>query len=89
MFNVKNLKRIFLALLLACAMPVLCMADGKKHHGTRVNVGAHANTGGGGALRLIVQLVNPSDSTITIKGIKFFRPDGTEASPTFGLLPIN
>ena len=82
MFNVKNLKIFFLALLLVCAMPVLCMAQGKKHHGTRVNVGAHADTGGG-ALRLIVQLVNPSDSTITITDIKFFRPDGTQVSPIF------
>ena len=41
MLYVKNLKIIFLALLLAVAMPVLCTADGKRHnhvkHDTRVS----------------------------------------------------
>ena len=94
MLNVQKLKKIFLAVLLIAAVPALCMADGKKHHGTRVNAGAHADTGGGGKLRLIVQLVNPSDSTITIKDIKFFRPDGIQVflnspAPNFPVPPFD
>lgn len=78
MFNVKNLKIIFLALLLAGAMPVLCMADG-----TRVNLGAYTNFGST-SLNLVVMLANPSDSPINITEIKIYRPDGTlEASPNF------
>lgn len=88
MLNVKNLKRIFLFLLIAVAMPVLCMADGKEHHhkmhGTRVNAGPHAGDGGG-ALRLIVQYLNPSDNPITIKEIRVYRPDGTQVFPNFSL----
>jgi len=87
MFNIKNLKIIFLALLLTGTMPFLCMADGKGHqgkkHGTRVNVGIHANPGGG--LRLIVQYLNPSNNPITIREIKVFRPDGTQVFPNFAL----
>ena len=89
MLNVKNLKIIFLALLLAVAMPVLCMAGGKGHnrvkHGTRVNGGAHAVSPGGGALYLIVHYLNPSNSPITIKEIRVYKPDGTLESPNFGL----
>ena len=87
MLNVKNLKIIFLALLLAAAMPVLCMAGGKGHnrvkHGTRVNGGAHADAPGGGALRMIVHYLNPSNNPITIKEIRVYRPDGTQVSPNF------
>ena len=88
MFNVKNLKIIFLALLLAAAMPVLCIAGGKgdhKKYGTRVNTGAHADLNGSAGLRLIVFYLNPSSNPITIKEIKVFRPDGTLASPNFSL----
>ncbi len=89
MFNVKNLKIIFLALLLAGAMPVLCMADGKKS-GTRVNTGAHAVFTNGATLRLVVQYQNPSTNPITINAIKIYRPDGTEVSPNFpaALFPV-
>jgi hypothetical protein len=87
MLNVKNLKIIFLALLLTAAMPVLCMAGGKGHrhvkHGTRVNGGAHADTPGGGALYLVVQYLNPSNNPITINQIRVYKPDGTLASPNF------
>jgi hypothetical protein len=94
MFIVQNLKHIFLAALLMVAVPTLCMADDKGHarskQGTRVNAGAHANPIGGGSLRLIVHLINPSDSPITIKEIKVFDPDGTQASPNFpaALFPV-
>jgi hypothetical protein len=83
MFNVKNLKIIFLALLLAGAMPVLCMADGMKHHGTRVNTGAYSILNGDTFLNLTVFYINPSSSPITIKEIKIFRPDGTKVPPNF------
>ena len=87
MFNVKNMKIIFLALLLACVMPVLCMADGKGHHhknhGTRVNAGAHIDFLNGGTLRLVVQYLNPSSNPVTIKEIRVYRPDGSQASPNF------
>jgi len=87
MLNVKNLKIIFLALLLAVAMPVLCMAGGKSNNhvkqGTRVNGGAHADSPGGGALYLIVHYLNPSNNPITIKEIRVYRPDGTQVSPNF------
>jgi hypothetical protein len=89
MINAKNLKTIFLALLLAAVMPVLCMASGKGHnhvkHGTRVNVGAHADLGGNTHLRLIIYYINPSNNPITIKEIKIYKPDGTLASPNFAL----
>ena len=78
MFYAKNLKIIFLALLLAGAMPVLCMADGKSHHGTRVNVGVYTDT-----INLIIHYQNPSNDSVTIKEIKVFRPDGTEVFPNF------
>ena len=87
MLNVKNLKIIFLALLLAAAMPVLCMAGGKGNHhikhGTRVNGGAHADYPGGGALYLVVQYLNPSNNPITIKEIRVYEPDGTQVFPNF------
>ncbi|MBC8554293.1 MAG: hypothetical protein H8D23_32185 [Candidatus Brocadiales bacterium] len=89
MLNVKNLKIIFLALLLTVAMPVLCMAGGKSHnrvkHGTRVNGGAHADSPGGGALYLIVHYLNPSNNPITIKEIRVYEPNGTQVSPNFSL----
>ncbi len=92
MLIVQKLKKIFLTALLIAAVPTLCMAEGpaRSKHGTRVNAGAHANNIGGGSLRLIVQLVNPSNSTITINDIKIFRPNGTQASPNFpaALFPV-
>ncbi len=86
MFNVQNMKKLFLALLLIATVPALCMADGKGHHrmkhGTMVNVGAHADLPLlGETLRLVVQYVNPSNNPITIKEIKIFRPDGIEPDP--------
>ncbi len=78
MLYAKNLKTIFLALLIAGAMPVLCMADGKKHHGTRVNVGLYTDN-----IHLVTHYQNSSKDPITIKEIKVFMPDGTEVFPTF------
>ena len=87
MFNIHNLKKIFLAALLIAAVPALCMADDKGHarskHGTRVNAGAHIDFLNGGTLRLVVQYLNPSSDTVTIKEIRVYRPDGSQTSPNF------
>lgn len=94
MFNIHNLKKIFLAVFLITAISPLCNAYAKEStlamSGTRVNVGPHADITGGDLLRMIVDFVNVSDTTITIKEIKIFRPDGTLESPNFlaAALPI-
>ena len=84
LFTVQNLMKIFLAVLFATAALALCTTDVEAKKGTRVDVGAHANLPGGGTLSMLVTYVNPSDSPITIKEIKIFRPNGTlETSPNF------
>jgi hypothetical protein len=94
MLIVQKLKKIFLAVFITTVTTALCTtyieAGPNVKQGTRVNAGAHANLIGGGSLRLIVHLINPSDSPITIKEIKIFDPDGTQASPNFpaALFPV-
>ncbi len=84
MVTIRNMKRIFIVVLLIAVVPGLCMAQGKKHHGTRVNTGAHSILGTGNSfINLLVFYVNPSSSPITIKEITIFRPDGTAVSPDF------
>jgi hypothetical protein len=87
MFTVQNLMKIFLAVLFATAALALCTTDVEAGHkkGTRVDVGAHADLGGGG-LSLLVMYVNPSNNPITIEEIKIFKPDGTLDSPVFNPL---
>ncbi len=83
MLYTKNLRIIFLALFLAGAVPVLCIADGKNHHGTRVNVGPHIDWLSGANLRMIVQYQNPSSNPITIKEIRVYKPNGEQVFPEF------
>ena len=86
MLTAQNMKKIFLTVFITTIAYTLCITtvDARPHvkHGTRVNIGAHANLGGS-LLSLVVMLVNPSDSPITIKEIKIFNPDGDLQSPTF------
>ena len=82
MLTFHNMKKIFILVFLIIAVSNLCMADGKKHHGTRVNIGPHVSTVSQ-FLNLIVSYVNSSSSPITIKEIEIFKPDGTKVSPDF------
>jgi hypothetical protein len=89
MFNIHNLKQIFFAALLITAVPALCLADDKGHarskHGTRVDVGAHADflPPSTASLRLVVVYLNNSSNPIEITEIKIFGPDGTLLTPSF------
>ncbi len=84
MFTVQNLMKIFLAVLFATAALALCATDVEAKKGTRVDVGAHAELGGGvTTLSMLVYYVNPSDSPIFIKEIEIFEPNGDLASPDF------
>ncbi len=91
MLTVQKMKKILFAVLFTTATTALCTTNVDAHvkHGTRVNVGAHADLGGA-LLSLVVILVNPSDRPITIKEIKIFNPDGDLQSPTFSIdnLPL-
>ena len=83
MLTFRNMIKFFIVVCLIAVVPTLCMADGKKHHGTRANTGAYSILNGSTLLNLIVFYVNPSNSPITIKEIKIFRPDGTKVTPDF------